>query len=127
MLEAVGILSLSKYSWTVGLQIVSLGTHGLHYLFPFVGNFLLEAVGILSLSSYSWTLELDCFVRHAWFALPVFSRDGIFLLEAVGILRLFLDNWIADCLVCNWKVTNLIESMIHKRVVFSCVAVNKYF
>ena len=91
------------------------------------GNFLLEAVGILSLSSYSWTLELGCFVRHAWFALPVFSRDAIFLLEAVGILRLFLDNWIADCLVCNWKVTNLIESMIHKRVVFSCVAVNKYF
>ena len=88
MLEAGGILSLSNYSWTVGLQIVLLGTHGLHYLFPFVGKFLLEAVGILSLSNYSWTLELDCFVRHAWFALPVFSRDGIFLLEAVGILRL---------------------------------------
>ena len=137
MLEAVGILSLSNYSWTVGFQtvslgthglhymFVSLGTHGLHYLFPFVGNFLLEAVGILSLSSYSWTLELDCFVRHAWFALPVFSRDGIFLRETVGILRLIFDNWIADCL--DWKVTNLIESMIHKRVVFSCVAVNKYF
>ena len=60
--EAVGILSLPNYSWTVGLQIVSLGTHGLHYLFPFVGNFLVEAVGILSLSSYSWTLELDCFL-----------------------------------------------------------------
>ena len=65
LLEAVGILSLSNYAWTAGLQIVSLGTHGLHYLFPFVGDFLLEAVGILSLSSYSRTLELDCFVRHA--------------------------------------------------------------
>ena len=29
LLEAGGILSLFNYSWTVGLQIVSLGTHGL--------------------------------------------------------------------------------------------------
>jgi len=57
LLEAGGILSLFNYSWTVGLQIVSLGTHGLYYLFPLVGKFLLEAVGILSFSKYSWTLE----------------------------------------------------------------------
>ena len=120
MLGASGILSLSNYSWTVGLQIVSLGTHGVHYLLSFVGKLLLEEVRILRLSNYSWTLELDCFVRHAWFALPVFSRDGIFFLEAVGILRLFLDNWIADCLV--WKVTNLIESMFHEQVVILCVS-----
>ena len=44
---------LSNYSWTVGLQIVSCDTHGLHYLFPFVENFLLEAVGLLSLSNYA--------------------------------------------------------------------------
>ena len=56
MLGAGGILSLSNYSWTVGLQIVSLGTHGVHYLLSFVGKLLLEEVGILSLSNYSWTL-----------------------------------------------------------------------
>ena len=66
-------MSFCNYSWTVGLQIVSLGTHAVHYLFPFVGKLLLKAAGILSLSNYSWTLELDFFVRHAWFALPVFS------------------------------------------------------
>ena len=57
LLEAGGILSLCNYSWTVELQIVSLGMHGLHYLFPFVGKLLLEAVAILSFSNYSWTLE----------------------------------------------------------------------
>jgi len=81
--EAVGILSKSNFSSTVGLQIVSLGMHDLHYLFPFVGKFLLEAVGILSLSNYSWTLKFVCIVRLAWFALSDFSRDGKFLLKAV--------------------------------------------
>jgi hypothetical protein len=75
------------------------------------------------LGHWNWIVLLGTPGLHYLF----FSRDGIFLLEEVGILRLFLDNWIADCLFCNWKVTNLIESMIHKRVVFSCVAVNKYF
>ena len=79
---------MSNYSWTVGLQIVSLGTHGLHYLFPFVGKLLLEAVGILRLSNYCGTMEWNCLVKHAWFALSVSSRDGIFLLEAGGILSL---------------------------------------
>ena len=36
LLEADGILNFSTYSWTDGLQIVLLGTHGLHYLFTFV-------------------------------------------------------------------------------------------
>ena len=30
LLEVVGILSLLNYSWTFGLQIVSLGTYGMH-------------------------------------------------------------------------------------------------
>ena len=71
LLEAVGTLSLSKYSWTVGLQIVSLGTHGLHCFLSWEIS-CSRQLEFLSLSSYSWTLELDCFVRHAWFALPVF-------------------------------------------------------
>ena len=64
LLEAGGILSLFKYSWTVGLQIVSLGTHGLYYLFPLVGKFLLLEVfldiGILRLFLDNWIA--DCLV-----------------------------------------------------------------
>ena len=36
LLETVGILSLCKYCWSIGLQIVFLGTHGLQCLFSFM-------------------------------------------------------------------------------------------
>ena len=37
--ESVGILSACKYSWSIGLQIVFIGTHGVHCLCYFVmGN-----------------------------------------------------------------------------------------
>ena len=73
---------------TLGLQIVSLGTHGLHYLFPFVGNLLLKAVGILSLSNYAWTVRLQivsCDTHGLHYLFPFVEN---FLLEAVGLLSL---------------------------------------
>ena len=111
--KTVGILSLSIYSWSIGL----FWRHAWFALSVFFceGNFFLEAVGILSLSNYSWTIrlqiiylgtygmhcenfclrqlefwacpyildQLDCFVRHAWFPLSVFSCDEKFMLEAI--------------------------------------------
>ena len=113
LLEAVGILSLSNYSWTFGLQIVLLGTYGMHcehfprgsWNFVLVHMFLINWMvllgthGLHCLSSLVmensclrqlefWACphvfdQLDGFVRHAWFALNVLSRDGKFLLVAV--------------------------------------------
>ena len=42
LLEVVGILSLSKYSWAFGLQIVSLGTYGMHCEIFFGGSWNLS-------------------------------------------------------------------------------------
>ena len=72
LLEAVRIFSLSNYSWTIGFQIVSLGTHGMH------------CEKICSRELEFWACpnvldQLDCFDRHAWFALTVFFCDGKFL------------------------------------------------
>ena len=92
LLEAVGILSLSNYSWTIGLQIVSLARQVC--LFSFVMEIFcsrhLEFWACLNILDQ---FELDCFVRHAWFALSVFFRDGKFLLEAFGILSLSKYSW----------------------------------
>ena len=92
LLEAVGILSLFNYSWTIGLQIISFGKHGLQCLFSFMMEFFARG---------SWNFELVqiflinwiVFDRHAWFALSVFFRDGKFLLEEVGILSLSKYSW----------------------------------
>ena len=88
LLEAVGILSLSNYSWTLGLQIVSLVMYGMHCLFSLVmeNSCSRQFFEVIQLFLDSWIAE--CFVRHVWYALSVFSRDGKFLLEAVGILSI---------------------------------------
>ena len=87
LLEAVGIFSLSKYSWSVGLQIVLIS------MVCSVCFYLWWEILVRS----SWDFQLvqifliswidDCFVRHSWCALSVLIRnyDGKFLLEAVGI------------------------------------------
>ena len=59
LLEAVGILSLCKYSWSVGLQMVFVGMHSAHCLDFFRdGKLVLEAVRILSLCEYCWSVGL---------------------------------------------------------------------
>ena len=82
LLEAVGILSLSNYSWTIGSQIVKFGKHGFDCLFSFMmENFCLRQVE--SGACQNILNQLVCFHRHTWFALFVFFCDGKFLLEAV--------------------------------------------
>ena len=79
LFEAVGILCMSNYSRTVGLQIVSLGTHDLQYLFPFGGKVLAQGSWYfehVQLFLDSWIAH--CFVWHAWFALSAPFR-GKFL------------------------------------------------
>ena len=98
LLDAVGILSLSNYSWTIRLQIIYLGRYGMH-----CENFCPRQLEFWA-CPYVFD-QLDGFVRHAWFALSVFSRDGKLSLEAVfEVVQLFLYNWIADCLVWWWKI-----------------------
>ena len=97
LLDAVGILSLSNYSWTIRLQLVSLGTYGMYcenccprqlefWAFPYILD------------------QLDCLVRYAWFALYVCSRDeNSCSRQFFEVIQLFLNNWIANCLVWWWK------------------------
>ena len=76
LLDAVGILSLSNYSWTIRLQIVSLSTYNMY-----CENFCPRQ---LEFWACPYILDqLDCFVRHAWFPLSVFSCDEKFMLEAI--------------------------------------------
>ena len=92
LLVAVGILSLSKCSWSIRLQIVSIGTHELHCLFSLVMEIICSrqfefgaCPNILD--------QLDCYVRHTWLALSNFFPDGKFLLKAVVIGSLSKYSW----------------------------------
>ena len=114
LLKIVGIFSFPSYSWTIRLQIVRLGTHGMPCLFSFVmENSCLKQLEFLA---YLTILgQLDCRLFWAYqniigeldyklFSLAcmvcsIFFDDGNFLLKAFGSLSLI--NWIADCLV--WR------------------------
>ena len=86
LLEAVGILSLWKYSWPIGLQIVFLGTLSFFSWWKILawGSWNFKLVEILLIK---WIA--DWFCMHTWCALSIFFHDGKFLLEAVAILSLW--------------------------------------
>ena len=73
LLKKLEILSLSKYSWSIRLQIVLLGTKCMHCLLYLRCNFFAGGNLTLNLSKYSWSigllilwLEIRSFVRQAW-------------------------------------------------------------
>jgi len=60
---AFGILSLSDCSWTIGLQIVLFGTHGLHCLFTLKMKIpCLRHLEFWACPNSLHQLKLDCFV-----------------------------------------------------------------
>ena len=83
LLEGVGILSLCNYSWSVGVQIILLGTPGVLCLF-YDGKFLVEPVGISSWCDYSWSIGAQVVLLGTHCVLRLFY-DGNFLVEPVGI------------------------------------------
>ena len=88
LLEEVGILRLSNYSWT--LELDCFVSHA-WFALPVCsrdGIFLLEAGGILSLSNYSWTVGLQIVSLGTHGLYYLFPFVGKLLLEAVGILSL---------------------------------------
>ena len=96
--KQLGFLSLSNYSWTLGLQIVWLGTYSMHC----------EIFCPRQLEFWACPHvfdQLDGFVRHAWFALSVsLVMENSCSRQFFEFIQLFLNNWIADCLVWWWKI-----------------------
>ena len=86
LLEAVAILSFSKYSWPIGLQIVlvgmhgGLGTHGMRCCLILWQNVLAGGSWNLSCVLILKNQIANCFVRLKWCAL-FFFRDSTFFLQ----------------------------------------------
>ena len=79
LLEAVRILSLCEYCWSIGLQSDFLDMHGVRCLFS------LELILLIN-----WIA--DWLLWHTWCALSLFFHDKNFL-EAVGMLSLCKYSW----------------------------------
>ena len=78
---------LSKYSQSIGLQIVSLGKHDVQCLFYAVmENSCSRQLEFWLVQIFLINWNSDCSVSPAVFAMSVLCRDGKLLLEAVGIL-----------------------------------------
>ena len=93
LLEAVAILSFSKYSWPIGLQIVlvgmhgGLGTHGMRCCLILWQNVLAGGSWNLSCVLILKNQIANCFVRLKWCALFFFSWFNT-LVTAIGLLSL---------------------------------------
>ena len=86
LLKAVGILSLSKCSLTIGLFCVR------HTWFALSVFFCGKIFCPRQLEFLACANMFDQ-VRPAWFTLTIFFHDGHFLLEAVEILSLTKYSW----------------------------------
>ena len=89
-----GGLTLFKYSWAIGLQIVLLGMHGVHCQFYLPWEVLVRCsrfFEIIQIFLINWIT--DYFVTHASCAILFYSWWNF---KHVQILVI---NWIADCFV----------------------------